>query len=454
MPEGNGVAKVRNKDVITIQILSFICCFFTGFDLVNAADSNDNSQQLETQHEKGVQLGRDGQYQQGLAILQKILDKHPDNYAVRRDFVVIASWAQDCDLALKNYTKIKSAKHQEGYLLAAVADCLSEQNRTEQAIALLENGARQSPGDDDIQDKLVELKKAQKLNTVPKLTVSLTNDNSDQGNQEWLFETRYSQHVLKDTRGYVRFLTNRAQDPKFATGDLNRLGVGAIHHLNYQLSFDVELSTDVKSGGDEGITGTVIYQPYYLWELGAQHASFAEDLPLRAKAQNISSDRTSLFVNFHSKDYRFDWSANASQYSFTDGNNRKSFSTAGGYAYFMKPSLEHHLIADFYRSTNSLPSGSTVYFNPSRDSSINLTHKTSIVYDSRFKRHVDSFFVYVGSYWQQSFDREPVYGLGLQQEYNFTNTAYLTWGSSYNSRVYDGNREREIDVFVTYEQKF
>jgi tetratricopeptide (TPR) repeat protein len=423
---------------------------FTGLTTANAAQTLD----INSQQEKGVQLGREGKYQEGLAILQKILDKNPGNYAVRRDFVVIATWAGDCDLALKNYEKIKQAKHQEGYLIAAVSDCLNEQNRPEQAIALLEKGAKQSPDDDDIKQKLTELKKEHKLNTAKSLRVSLSNNNSDQGNQEWLFETRYSQQVLKDTRAYARLLVARADDPKFATGDLNRLGVGAIHHLNYKLSFDVELSTDVQSSGEEGITGTVLYQPHYLWELGAQHASFAEDLPLRAKAADVSSNRTSLFADFHSPDYRFEWSANASQYRFSDSNTRKSFSTTAGYAHYMTASLEHRLIVDFYRSSNTLPSGSVVYFNPGRDTAINLTHKSSLVYDSRFKRHVDNFFVYLGSYWQKDYDRKPVYGFGLQQEYNFTDTAYFTWGASYNSHVYDGRREREIGVFASYEQKF
>ena len=441
--------------VTTIQIIGFLFWGFTGFVVAEAAQApKNNPSSIDAEHDRGVQLGREGKYQQGLAILRKILDKHPNNYPVRRDYVVIASWGGECDLALENYPKIKNAKQQEGYLLAAVADCLDEQSRPEQAIALLEKGAKQSPDDEDIKQKLDELKKEYALNTARTLTVSLSNNNSDQGNQEWLFETRYSQQVYKDTRAYARFLAARANDPKFATGDLNRLGIGVIHHLNYQLSFDVEVSTDVKSSGEEGITGTVLYQPYYLWELGAQHASYAEDLPLRAKAADISSDRTSLFASYHSKDYRLEWSANASQYSFSDDNTRKSFSTTGGYAYFLKPSLEHHLIVDLYRSTNTLPSTSVVYFNPSRDTAINLTHKTNLVYNSRFKRHVDSFFVYLGSYWQQNYDRKLVYGLGLQQEYNFTDTAYFSWGASYNSRVYDGNREREIGVFATYVQKF
>ena len=444
-----------HTNVIRIQIIGILFWSFASLAVAEPARAaKDAPQDNDSQQDKGVQLAREGKYQEGLAILQKLLDKNPGNYAVRRDYVIIATWAGDCDLALENYEKIKTAKQQEGYLIVAVSDCLNEQNRPEEAIELLRKAEKQTPDDEEVKQKLVELNKEYDLNTAPTLTVTLSNNNSDQGNQEWLFETRYSQQVLKDTRAYARFLAARADDPKFATGDLNRLGVGAIHHLNYQVSVDVELSTDVKNSGEEGITGTVLYQPYYLWELGLQYASFAEDLPLRAKAADITSDRTSVFADFRSKDYRWNWSANASQYSFSDSNTRKSFSTAAGYAHYMTPSLEHRLILDYYRSSNTLPGSSAVYFNPSRDSAINLTHKTSFVYDSRFKRHVDNIFVSLGSYWQKDFDRKLVYGFGFQQEYTFTDTAYFTWGASYNSRVYDSNREREIGVFATYEQKF
>ncbi len=405
-------------------------------------------------HDKGVKTARDGNHREGLAILQSLLDKDPGNYAVRRDFIIIATWAGDCDLALKHYQKIKDTPQQEAYLLVPVSDCLNVRNRRAEAITLLEKGATQWPDDEELKEKLAELKVQRDSDTAPAVSVTLSTDSSDQGNLEWLFETRYSQQLLQDTRAYVRFLAVRADDPEFATGDLNRFGVGAIHHLNVQWTFDVELSTDVKQSGDEGVTGTVLYQPYYLWQLGLQHATFAEDVPLRAKAIGITSNRTNAFVDFHTEDYRWTWSAGANQYDFSDTNNRKSFFTAGSYAYHLKPKLEHRVVLDVYRSQNSLPANDTVYFNPSRDSTINLTHKSSLVYDSRFERHVDHFLVFVGNYWQQTYSSDLIYGVGIQQEYNFTDYDYFTWGAGADSRVYDGNREQQINVYVSYEHKF
>jgi len=435
---------------LSTTITNFLLCFlfWVSFTVIAEPLSSDPL------HDKGVKTARDGNHREGLAILQSILDKNPDNYAVRRDFVIIATWAGDCDLALKNYQLIKDAPQQEAYLLVPVSDCLNAQNRRADAIVLLEKGVSQWPEDDELKDKLAELTQDRDIETAPAVSVTLSTDNSDQGNLEWLFETRYSQQILKDTRAYARFLAVRADDPEFATGDLNRIGVGAIHRLNYQWTFDVELSADVQQSGDEGITGTVLYQPYYLWQLGLQHATFAEDVPLRAKALGITADRSSAFVDFRTQDYRWTWSAGANQYNFSDNNDRKSFYTAGSFAYHLQPKLEHRLILDLYRSRNSLPATDAVYYNPSRDSTINLTHKTSLVYDSRFERHVDHFFVFLGSYWQKDYDSNPIYGVGIQQEYNFTDFDYFTWGAGIDSRVYDGNREQQFNVYVSYEHKF
>lgn len=410
---------------------------------------NDNPQ-----HEQGVQLAREGKPREGLAILQKLIEKDPGNYAVRRDMVIIATWADDCALALKHYEKIKNVQDQEAYLLVPVSECLAEQDRLADAIKLLKKGAEQWPEDEELAQKLEELEKQNRSQTAPLLSVSIANNNSDQGNVEWLLETRYSRQVLSDTRAYARFLAARADDPEFATGDLNRLGAGVTHHLNDKITLDLELSTDVKDGGEEGITGTLVYQPRELWELGAQHATFSEDLPLRAKAADITSDRTNGYADFHTEDYRWTWSASASHYEFSDNNTRESFSTAASYAYYLEPSLEHRVIVDLSKSSNSLPGTDVVYFNPSHDTGITLTHKTSIVYDSRFQRHVDHLSVFLGSYEQQHFAQKPVYGLEVQQEYTLSDFIFVSWGAGYASRVYDGNREQEFSVFAAYEQKF
>ena len=76
-------------------ITKYVVCFLLwGTFTATAASLNE-----DPLHDKAVNTAREGNPREGLAILQSILDKDPDNYAVRRDFVIIATWAGDCDLA-------------------------------------------------------------------------------------------------------------------------------------------------------------------------------------------------------------------------------------------------------------------------------------------------------------------------------------------------------------------
>ena len=148
-------------------------------------------------HDQGVKTAREGNHQEGIAILQSILDKDPDNYAVRRDLTIIATWAGDCDLALKNYKKIQDTPRPEAYLLIPVSDCLTQQNRRKEAIVLLERGTALWPEDEELKQKLAELQRERDFDTAPAVSVSLSTDSSDQGNLEWLLETRTASNYWK-----------------------------------------------------------------------------------------------------------------------------------------------------------------------------------------------------------------------------------------------------------------
>jgi hypothetical protein len=118
----------------------------------------------------------------------------------------------------------------------------------------------------------------------------------------------------------------------------------------------------------------------------------------------------------------------------------------------MQPDLEHRVIVEVYTSSNSLTG--TVYYNPERDRSVNLVHRSSLVYDSRYDRHVDHVYFYIGDYYQQNYGNNSTYGIGYQQEYDFTQKSYFTWRLSLESRIYDGEREQQTYFFASYAYKF
>lgn len=432
----------------TIAAVALLCLL-----IQNALAQEEATKQssLKAEHQRAVDLAHNDNNAAALAILGPLLSKHPDNYPVRRDYVVISAWNGDCDNSLKAYEPIRQRSNKEAYLVTAVAECMAALRRTDEALALLKENKKYHPGNEDISEAYQALQNDIALDRKPEVQLSAGTSESDAGNRENFFNVRYSQQLYHATRWFVRYFTTRAQDPEFETGDLNRAGAGIMHWFDPKWYFEQEFSKEIKNGGDFGSTTTFVHYPTSLWELRAQYASFAEDIPLRAKALDIDASRFTMGADYHSNDYVWEWSGSFATYDFSDGNNRDSFYTALGYGYLMKERLEQRIIGSLYRSSNTL--NNTVYFNPEHDLSLTVTHRTSYVFDSQYERHVDHLSVFAGRYNQQGFSAKFTYGVRYEQDYDFSDYHSLHWGAEYASNVYDGNRESNVSFIVTYTRK-
>jgi tetratricopeptide (TPR) repeat protein len=422
-----------------------LIAFFTAltgvYPIVQAQDGN--TQDWQSRHEHAVELARAGDHDQALAILDSILVVSPDNYPVRRDYVVIATWAGRCDVALKYYEPIRNRADQEDYLLVPVAECYSEYGELEPAVVSLRSAYRRT-GDDGVSQALSRAQRRLALDRRLVLDANVAVSRSDTDVQEWSLGARLSRKISDATGWYVRFLTVAADDPEFDTGRLNRVGVGVTHIFNRYVSASQEFATDIVESGRFGSTTTATVSPTALWNVRGEYATYAEDISMRAVAGGIDAKRRTLSTDYHAANWKWDAGATASSYDFSDGNDRTSFGVRGGYALEMLPQREQRIIGEFYRTNNTLDD--TVYFNPEWDASVTATYKLDLVRDSRFSRHVDHIYAHVGRYMQQGEGAEPIFGVRYEQEYNLNETLWVMWGVDAKSHVYDGEREGNIGV--------
>ncbi len=415
-----------------------------------------SAKEFNAEHQRGVALARAEKYEEGLTVLRSLLKQDPKNYVVNRDIVIITTWMENCPKALQQYKHIQTHPKQESYLLGPVSQCLYETGNKKQAFDKLESAIAQWPDDNELKEIRSELKRREKEASAPKsdIRLSVGTNESDQGNQEWFLATRYNRKLKDNIQIYARLLTVRADDPRFETGDLNRVGVGTEINLHEQWNLIQDFSFDIDRSGEGGSTTTIIHSPNSKWSFNLGYASFAEDLPLRARAEPepIDANRVSTSADFHTEDYLWTWSASAARYNFSDSNNRQSISTALSYAYVLRNDWEQRVIFDIYKSANS-NDDSVVYYNPKNDLSIGLTHQLDIVYDSRFKRHVDHLYVSLGNYKQKNFSGKGTWGIRFEQEYDFDDTHSFGFSVAFNQRVYDGNREDQRSFLVSYSRK-
>lgn len=437
-------------------IFTFLIFSISGFISTQAAPLSEI--QIQQEHNRGVELARSGKHKEGLEILHSLLTQAPDNYPLLRDIIIITTWDDDCPSALQLYKPIQDRSGQEPYLIAPVSECLYNSGNQSDAISKLKAGIEQWPEDSGLKEQLDTLnekkraaQESRELELLSTVAVSFGTNESDQGNREWSFATRYTKNLNKNARIYARLISSRADDPQFNTGDLNRAAVGTHLGFTEKWSLNQDFSFDVRRNGENGSTTTLTYRPVNLWSFEIMYASYSEELPLRAKALLIDADLTSASVDFHTENYLWIWSVGLSHANFSDNNNRNALNTSLGYAYVLRDDWEQRLILGVYSSENT--ESNTVYYNPLEDTSITLTHELDVVYASRFKRHIDRLFVSMGSYSQKNEKSEITLGIRFEQEYEFTDYDSLLFNVSLNRNVYDGEKENEKSFFISYSRK-
>jgi hypothetical protein len=407
-----------------------------------------------TMHKKAIALGRAGQHVQALVLLRELLDQYPGNYAYRRDAILIAAWSGNCRAALGDYQLLGNQDAQEDYLLATAGECLLEEGQPRHALALLQNAKLRYPKNAEIRLQLERAQHALAGQPRPRLETELASDSSDQGNREWRIAITVTQELVDRLRVYGRYLAVRAVDPQFATGDLNRIGTGVHWRPATRLTVTAGYAWDLNRANEGGVQLAADYAPTDLWSWHARYDAYSEEVPLRAKAQLISADHKEAGADFHTPDWRWEGGASVAGSSFSDGNQRAQLSTYAGYAVELAPRREQRFTVGLYQSRNSLPAGSTVYYNPVSDQTISVTYKLTHVRDSRFQRFVDHISASIGWYTQELYGTDAVYGIAYEQDFELDARSALNWRISLNSNVYDGRRESGFGAGLYYRKDF
>lgn len=405
------------------------------------------------EYRRGLALGREGRHDEALAVLLSLRAKYPASYPLERDIVVITAWKGDCRATVRRHERLRHHRDFEPFYILPVSDCLTRLGRLDEAVSLLEAGRERWPEDAALVSAHAAASGRRQARFLNELKLEVNSNDSDEGKREWLWGARLSRQLTDRTRVHARYAASRSGYDDLQTGKQDRLGFGVEHEFPLNFVLTQEFSQDIHRDGQNGSFTSVVYLPNDSWRFGASRTSFAEDLPLRAKAALIEARQNSFFARFQSPDYLWAWSASASRYDFTDNNQRSVWLTSLGYAYELDPKREQRVFLEIYGSKNTL--GNTVaYFNPSRDKSVSVVHKTDFVRTSRFRRHVDHLYLSAGLYDQAGFATHSIWRIRYEQDYDFTERSALLAGIGYGRRVYDGASEFETSLSAAFRWLF
>jgi tetratricopeptide (TPR) repeat protein len=412
----------------------------------------------DKEHLRAVEMGREGRYDEALSILNRLTRAYPENYPYQRDLVIIAAWKGDCVSALKEFEKIRGATELEPYLVIPVSDCMLERDRPREALTLSRSALKRHPDDPSLthamQKATLELKVYDNyLDERNALEFRLATDSDDQGLNEWVGRTEFSSYVAERTRIYGRYLVTRADRAEFNDGNLDRVGLGIRYRFNEQWSIDQELSADLQHSNRGGAATKITHELRDTWKFIASYTTFLEeDLPLRARANNVEASGWQGSAEYNSLDFVWYWLSTVERYHFSDSNRRESFFTTVGYAYSMLPQREQRVYLEWYQSRNSLEGAP--YFNPIRDSSPGIVHRTDFIFNTPYKRHVDSLYLFLGDYRQKDFGSHAKWSVKYEQDYDFDDARSFSWGIEFARNIYDGTREGEWRAELSYSVKF
>jgi hypothetical protein len=93
--------KTAGKQLLPCLFLLIVVC------LCRAETVLAVTKELDSEHQRGVNLARKGQHDDGLMVLLALNKKYPDFYPLERDIVMITAWKGDCRAAARRYERIR-----------------------------------------------------------------------------------------------------------------------------------------------------------------------------------------------------------------------------------------------------------------------------------------------------------------------------------------------------------
>lgn len=389
---------------------------------------------------------------------EHLLERHPGEAAIREGLAASYGWQgwprsglrriQDVltrTTLVRPFVDRASARIARAGGLVAVGDLAEARTEAEDLVRLYpENQHAQ--------------RLARDVDTVlsPEVRLDARHDTSDQGLDENWLTVEVSVPVGTRTRVAAGAVYSRTNEKNLEAGDTEQAYLGLLVRASRWLQLSHEVDVDISGRDPERDpaqrTGLALFAgDRWRLDIGLQEGHW-RDLPLRARAAGITGDSWSFGVGYNGgAPWNARFGGGTSDYS--DGNDRTWGLAAVDVLARTGPRYHASFGLELYGSENS--KADAVYYNPSRDRSANLTHRSEwVTHNTPRRRHTFSLLLHAGVYDQEGFDPGPVGGAWVQSSSDLAGRTALIVGAGARSQLYDGNRELDPRVYVTLRRRF
>ncbi|TDR76624.1 poly-beta-1,6 N-acetyl-D-glucosamine export porin PgaA [Paludibacterium purpuratum] len=230
------------------------------------------------------------------------------------------------------------------------------------------------------------------------------------------------------------------------------LGMGGQHRGQYgtgEFGLFSEIDGRDRQGGFAGYDWT----PDDRWTLGLRFEQNSAEVPLPAHLDNVAGNLLRGSLQYRPNDDN-QWLLQASQLDFSDGNRRQSFALSWDRHWLTGPLWQLGTLAAVATSHNQQVA-QAMYFNPLKDleTSLTVTNDWTLWrwYDSSWHQRLG---LTRGRYYQATDGTDNLWGLSVEQSWQWGHGNSLTYGLTRSSHPYDGSQSLNNRAYLNLDWRF
>ncbi len=390
-----------------------------------------------------------GKQSQAESRLNSLLSQAPDNIDAQTSLAHIFLWRGWPRLALKKYQSVLDQDSDNMEAKTGRVNALSSRSNFAEAEIELKPLQRQYSDHPQVKN----LTRDAKIRKMREIWIEVNGGSSNdttryQGSSDLgLTAYYYDRPWYLGLRAFA-YLSHLQGDFSGETAVRNRGGIG----FHYQQQ-DIVLRGNINGGdGSAGLSLQGRWNPTDHWQGTLAIDTFSDEMPLRADLAGVKARSLNIGTKYRFHESR-SLGASFQYMDFDDGNQRNTLSLFGQQRLFA--GLRYRLGSELYLYHQTNTADSVVYFNPSKQSSVELSFNnewlTFMHYEKSMRQRLK---IGMGSNRQQNFDTKPTWMVSYEHHWSFSQQLSLAYGVSRSRPVYDGVKESFFRGFMNLYVRF
>jgi len=405
----------------------------TPVQIVERGVLQDNARKEEIAFNGGWLLLYQDRLKEAQKYNEELLNRAPFDTNIRTSLAYTYLWRSWPRKALEEFQIVQSIDPTDLAGTIGRAYALNENNKGKEARRLAKELLARFPTDQHVQ----QLNRYFKVQDMPSVSGGFAYERENTSAREIFWHTKYEQPLVPGKKVFVDYVwRNDTEKRNSLIERTRRTYVGTDLRLTRDLSFVGAVSDDF-GNKNFGFNTAANYELGDHFSFGGMYDSYSLDLPFRARAFNVTGKEWSANARYRQSEL-FSLSGKTSEILMSDGNAHTEYHVVADQAVYTSAYVKGRIAAEWELDQNKKTD--VPYFSPKLMNSVIVTPMIEhVIYKRYDKAILQRVFWGQGMAWQTGFGGKYVWDVRYEQEYHLSDTVSFLAGTSYASRVYDGD---------------